>query len=81
MKSDESGTDRVAKKIRAVQDTLDQIGPAASASYTLVGSVLLLGALGYGFDRWQGTSPWGLVVGLFLGMAVGFYELIKHTRT
>jgi F0F1-type ATP synthase assembly protein I len=80
MKSDESGTDRVAKKIRAVQDTLDQVGPAASASYTLVGAVLVLGALGYGFDRWQGTSPWGLVAGLFLGMAVGFYELINYTR-
>ena len=79
MKSDESETERVAKKIRAVQDTLDQVGPAASAGYTLVGAVLVLGALGYGFDRWQGTSPWGLVVGLFLGMAVGFYELIKYT--
>jgi F0F1-type ATP synthase assembly protein I len=80
MKSDESRTDNVAKKIRAVQSTLDQVGPAAFASYTLVGAVLLLGALGYAFDRWQGTSPWGLVIGLFLGIAVGFYELIKYTR-
>jgi F0F1-type ATP synthase assembly protein I len=79
MKSDESGTDRVAKKVRAVQDTLDKVGPAASAGYTLVGAVLVLGALGYGADRWLGTSPWGLVAGLFLGIAVGFYELIKYT--
>lgn len=27
--------------------------------------------LGYGIDYWQGTSPWGLVGGLFLGCAAG----------
>ena len=27
--------------------------------------------------RWQGTAPWGLVIGLTLGIVVGFYELVK----
>lgn len=27
--------------------------------------------LGYGFDWWLGTSPWGLIVGLFIGCAAG----------
>jgi len=36
------------------------------------------GALfGWLFDRWGGTSPWGLIVLLFLGMAVAFRNIIR----
>ena len=48
-----------------------------AASYTLVGSILLLGGAGYLVDRWRGTAPWFLLGGLLLGMVVGFYELAK----
>jgi F0F1-type ATP synthase assembly protein I len=60
-----------------LQDTAQQAGPAAAASYTLVGGILLLGGIGYAIDLWKGSSPWGLVVGLCLGVTVGFYQLIK----
>jgi len=53
--------------------------PAAAAAYTLIGSVVLLGGGGYLLDRWLGTSPWGVLIGLLLGIAVGFYELVKST--
>lgn len=46
-------------------------------SYTLIGAIILLGGIGYAIDLWQGTSPWGLFVGLILGLIVGFYELAK----
>lgn len=62
---------------RAFQENLRRSGPVAGASYTLVGAILLLGGLGYGFDSWRGTEPWGLVTGLALGIIVGFYELVK----
>lgn len=52
-------------------------GPAASASYTLIGAIVLLGGIGYGVDAWRGTAPWGLFIGLMLGLIVGFYELAK----
>ena len=65
------------RSARALQQTVLQSGPAASASYTLMGALLLLGGIGYAVDHWQGTSPWGLVAGLGLGLVVGFYELIK----
>ena len=55
-------------------------GPAAAASYTLIGAIILLGGIGYAVDSWQGTSPWGLVIGLLLGVVVGFYELVTMTR-
>ena len=62
---------------RALQTTVSNSGPAAGASYTLVGAIILLGGLGYAFDAWRGTDPWGLVIGLGLGIVVGFYELVK----
>jgi F0F1-type ATP synthase assembly protein I len=47
------------------------------ASYTLLGSIILLGGLGYAIDQWQGTAPWGLVGGLMLGVTAGFYQLAR----
>jgi F0F1-type ATP synthase assembly protein I len=67
----------LGRSLKAFQQSAMQAGPAAAAGYTLIGSILVLGALGYGFDAWRGTSPWGLLVGLGLGMAVGFYELVR----
>lgn len=62
---------------RSLQENVERSGPAAGASYTLVGGILVLGGLGYAFDQWQDSSPWGLMIGLALGIVVGFYELIK----
>jgi F0F1-type ATP synthase assembly protein I len=49
----------------------------AAASYTLIGAIVLLGGLGYAVDHWLDSAPWGLVIGLALGIVVGFYELAK----
>jgi F0F1-type ATP synthase assembly protein I len=62
---------------RALQESVTQSGPAASASYTLIGAVILLGGIGYALDGWLGWSPWGVMTGLGLGIVVGFYELVK----
>jgi len=67
------------QSMKAVQDNVSRSGAAASASYTLIGAILLLGGLGYVVDEWQGTSPWFLMAGLGLGLVVGFYELVKTT--
>ena len=63
--------------MKAFQENVSDSGDAASASYALIGAILLLGAIGYAIDRWQGTSPWFLAGGLFLGVGVGMYELAK----
>lgn len=62
---------------QSLQENLTRSGSAAGASYTLIGAIILLGGAGYAIDRWAGTSPWGLIVGLLLGIVVGFYELVK----
>jgi F0F1-type ATP synthase assembly protein I len=67
----------LAKSFRYFQETVRRSGPAAVAGYTLIGSIILLGGLGYAIDAWQGTAPWFLFGGLMLGIVVGFYELAK----
>ncbi len=47
------------------------------AGYTLIGSILLLGGLGYLIDQWRDTFPGFFLGGLILGLIVGFYELAK----
>jgi F0F1-type ATP synthase assembly protein I len=67
----------LTRSTRSLQENVTSSGAVAGASYTLVGGIILLGGIGYVVDRWQGTSPWFLLAGLFLGIIVGFYELIK----
>lgn len=68
------------RSIQAFQENVSRAGPAALASYTLIGAIVGLGALGYGVDVWLGTEPWGVFVGLMLGLVVGFYELVMAVR-
>lgn len=67
----------LARTTRALQSNAEQAGPAAGASYTLVGAIILLGGLGYAVDTWRGSSPWFLIGGLMLGIVVGMYELAR----
>jgi F0F1-type ATP synthase assembly protein I len=65
------------RSTKSFQDNVADAAPMAAASYTLIGSIILLGLIGYAVDRWLGTSPWFLVTGLLLAIIVGFYELAK----
>ena len=65
---------------QSFEESVSRSASALGASYTLVGAVLLLGGIGYGVDRWRGTSPWFLLAGLLLGVVIGFYELVKVTN-
>ena len=65
------------KSVKAFQRNVTRSAPAWAASYTLIGSIVLLGGIGYGFDQWQGTAPWGVFGGLIFGLVVGFYQLAR----
>jgi F0F1-type ATP synthase assembly protein I len=67
----------LARSLKYLQENIRRSGPAAAASYTLIGAIVLLGGLGYALDAWWGTSPWLLLSGLLMGIIVGFYELAK----
>lgn len=36
-------------------------------------------ALGWGFDRWRGTAPKGLMVGLGVGFVIAFIRIVRGT--
>jgi F0F1-type ATP synthase assembly protein I len=76
MPRDDRGSN-FSRSTRSFQENVENSGSAAGASYTLIGAIILLGGIGYGLDRWRGTSPWFLLAGLLLGLVVGFYELAR----
>lgn len=52
-------------------------GDAARAAIDFATASAVGCVLGYGFDYWQGTSPWGLIVGLMIGVAAGFKLMLS----
>jgi ATP synthase protein I len=44
----------------------------------LAGAVAGFSLIGYWIDRHYGTSPWGLVVGLALGIVGGLYNFVRE---
>lgn len=54
-------------------------GIAYAAAITLFVTVLTFLGLGLLLDRWLGTGPWLLVVGIVLGSALGLYEFVRLT--
>lgn len=61
------------------EETNRKSGLAYAAAFSLFASVVSGLIVGWLLDRWLKTSPWLLVTGLVLGMAAGFYELIRAT--
>jgi F0F1-type ATP synthase assembly protein I len=74
-----NGDSELAKHAKALQENAERAGPAAGASYTLIGAIVVLGGIGYAIDKWRDAGPWGLIIGLTLGVIVGFYDLVKTT--
>ena len=60
-------------------DTNIKAGIAYGAAVSLFAAVVGGLIVGWLLDRWLGTGPWLLVVGLILGAAAGFYEFIRAT--
>jgi ATP synthase protein I len=52
-------------------------GLAYAAAFSLFAAVVSGLIAGWLLDRWLGTRPWLLVVGIVLGSAAGFYEFIR----
>lgn len=65
------------RSVQSLQLATQRAGPAAAASYSLIGSIVLLGGLGYAIDYWRGTAPRFFLGGLILGLISGFYQLAK----
>ena len=78
MKNEGDRSSKVIDALKTLTAGSQPVSPAAASAYSMIGSIGFLGALGYAFDRWQGTGPTGVAVGLILGMVVGLYILAKE---
>ncbi len=58
-------------------ETNRKSGLAYGAALTLFVSVMVFLGIGYAVDLWLKSTPWGVVVGVVFGSAVGFYQFIK----
>ena len=52
-------------------------GPYINASYTLIAAIAMFGLAGWWIDGKLDTKPFILIVGLFFGLGIGFYNFIK----
>jgi ATP synthase protein I len=52
----------------------------SSIGMTLVLATVIGLVAGYYLDRWLGTSPWLILIGLGLGIAAGFVNLFRSVK-
>ncbi|HEX6285018.1 MAG TPA: AtpZ/AtpI family protein [Pyrinomonadaceae bacterium] len=52
-------------------------GFAYAAGIALFATVAAFCALGWFLDKWLGTQPWLLIVGIVLGSAAGLFEFVR----
>lgn len=71
--------DRLARPSREGNDGGSQKALALGLriGLELVVAVFVGAALGWAFDNWLGTQPWGLIVFLFLGFAAGVMNVFR----
>ena len=77
---DKNFGDRLGAANEELQNNLERGEDQIFASYGLVGAILLFGALGFFADRLAGTMPRYVIIGLVVGIVVGFYSLVKTVR-
>ena len=63
--------------MESFQSVVIQSGPAASASYSLLASILIFTFLGWYLDLKYNSSPICVLIGVSLGLVIGFYGLLK----
>lgn len=70
------------EKIPATAPDVQAVNPTAGMGIglTLVVSIFVCGAMGYAFDGFFATKPWGLIIFLLLGIASGFYSVYKASK-
>jgi F0F1-type ATP synthase assembly protein I len=68
----------LARANERFQERATNAVPSALAGYTLVGAIIVFTLIGYGIDRWRGgSSHLFLILGLVVGIVVGFSDLAK----
>ena len=62
---------------RPTGDTIRTVGALSAVGFAFVLAVVMGAALGYGIDRWLGTSPWFFLLGFFVGLVAGVRSVFR----
>lgn len=62
------------------QGTWKALGELSSIGFALVIATVIGLVAGYWLDRWLGTAPWLMLIGLGLGIAAGFVNLFRSVN-
>ena len=54
---------------------LKEFGKYSTLGLQFTFTFLVFGAVGYFFDKWAGTFPFLMILGIFIGAAAGFAKL------
>lgn len=74
---------RIPVAVRKDQDSNEQYSGTRNVAMgvmipgMLFGCVLIGCVIGFYVDKWLGSAPWGLLVGLVLGSIAGVREMLK----
>ena len=69
--------DFLARSFGFLQESIRKSGPAAAASYTLIGAIILLGGIGYAIDDGAARRPGSCLAVCCWVSSSGFYDLAK----
>lgn len=75
---DDDDTDEPSEAMSRA-DMIRKSGLAYSAAIVLLGAVIFMMLIGWGADLLLGTSPWGIVIGIIIGAAIGFVQFFRVT--
>ncbi len=59
------------------QVVISALGRGTRHAFEIAATTVVGAALGWWLDRWLGTAPWGFLLLLLLGVAAGFWNLLK----
>jgi ATP synthase protein I len=62
------------------QGTWKALGELSSIGFALVVATVIGLVVGYWLDRWLGTAPWLILIGLGFGIAAGFVNLFRSVK-
>lgn len=57
-----------------------QLAPYANLGAQMAATILVLGGAGWWIDSTWQTTPWGLIIGLMLGSALGLTQFLRTTQ-
>jgi ATP synthase protein I len=65
------------KGLNDFSQSFRKAGPYLGSIYSLMASIGIFGYIGYWIDTKYETRPLFLLIGLFLGLGIGFYQFYK----